>query len=180
MAAAAAGAPPPPPEDVGKEAAAALLDEIARGGCVDSLVQPLALTLMALCPQNVSRLRLGKLSPAAIATLRLLRDFLGCTFKLTPQSAQAAAAEAAAAGSSSSSSSSSSISSGGGGRQQRLRGRRRRRRRRQREHYYSVLPGRGVQKQRKARDVVGAAIIKLYSTTLIGVRARLPSRRGSL
>ncbi len=97
-AAAAAGAPPMQPEDMGRAAAAALLDEIERGGCADSLAQPLLLTLMALCPQNVSRLRLGKLSPAAVATLRLLRDFMGCTFKLTPQAGAAGGegAEAAA------------------------------------------------------------------------------------
>jgi len=58
---------------------------------VDSLVQPLALTLMALCPQNVSRLRIGRISPASIATLRLLRDFLGCTFKLSPGDGSSAA-----------------------------------------------------------------------------------------
>ena len=80
------------------------------------MAQPLVLTLMALCPQNVSRLRIGKLSPAAIATLRLLRDFLGCTFKLAPQ-----AAGGGEAGSGGASASASAGSSAGGSRKKRAR-----------------------------------------------------------
>ncbi len=84
-AAAAAAAPPPLPEELGRAAAALLLDEIERGGCVDSRAQPLVLLLMALGPEDVSRVRLGQLSPAAVAALRLLKAFFGVTFKLTPQ-----------------------------------------------------------------------------------------------
>ncbi len=86
-AAAAGGAPPPPPlpEELGRAAAGLLLDEIERGGCVDSRAQPLVLLLMALGPEDVSRVRLGQLSPAAVATLRLLKAFFGVTFKLATQ-----------------------------------------------------------------------------------------------
>jgi RNA 3'-terminal phosphate cyclase-like protein len=54
----------------------------------------LALTLMALGPEDVARLRTGPLLPAAAATLRLLRDFLGVTFKVkadAPRSSSGAA-----------------------------------------------------------------------------------------
>jgi hypothetical protein len=79
-------APPPLPEDLGRSAASLLLDEVERGGCIDSRAQPLVLLLMALGPEDVSRVRLGQLSPAAVATLRLLKAFFGVTFKLTPYS----------------------------------------------------------------------------------------------
>lgn len=70
------------PEDMGKEAAGLLLNEISRGGCIDSTAQSLIFTLMVLCPEDVSRVRIGELSVAGIATLRLLREFFGVIFKL--------------------------------------------------------------------------------------------------
>eukprot|EP00613_Pedinella_sp_CCMP2098_P080106 CAMPEP_0171952898 /NCGR_PEP_ID=MMETSP0993-20121228/93684_1 /TAXON_ID=483369 /ORGANISM="non described non described, Strain CCMP2098" /LENGTH=388 /DNA_ID=CAMNT_0012598465 /DNA_START=111 /DNA_END=1278 /DNA_ORIENTATION=- len=70
------------PENVASNACANLLEEVAEGGCVDSTHQPLALTLMAMGPEDVGRLRTGPLSSPSIATLRLLRDFLGVTFKV--------------------------------------------------------------------------------------------------
>jgi RNA 3'-terminal phosphate cyclase-like protein len=85
----AGAAPVPLPEDLGRAAAAQLLDEIARGGCVDTIVQPLVFTLMALCPEDVSRVRVGQIGPNGVETLRLLRDFFSVTFKLKPE-AQAA------------------------------------------------------------------------------------------
>ncbi|RYG41210.1 hypothetical protein EON68_03340, partial [archaeon] len=88
------------PEDMGADAAAALLQEIRRGGCIDTNTQSLILTLMALCPEDVSRVRLGALSPSAIATLQLLRQMFGVVFKLTaetPDSSAAASAASAAA-----------------------------------------------------------------------------------
>jgi len=36
---------------------------------------------MALGPEDVARVRVGKLSTSAVATLRLLRDFVGIVFK---------------------------------------------------------------------------------------------------
>jgi RNA 3'-terminal phosphate cyclase-like protein len=72
------------PEEVGERAAKLLLEEIAKGGCLDTSHQALALTLMALGPEDVSRLRVGKLSGHAIQTLRNLKLFFGITFKLRP------------------------------------------------------------------------------------------------
>ena len=40
--------------------------------------------LCALCPQDVSKIRVGKLSPYGIETLRHIRDFLGVTFVIKP------------------------------------------------------------------------------------------------
>lgn len=50
-------------EDLGEKAALLLLEEIYRGGCVDSSNQHLVLLLMALGPKDVSRVQLGPLSP---------------------------------------------------------------------------------------------------------------------
>ena len=70
------------PEDIGKLVAARLLEEIRAGGCVDSSMQPLIIMLMALGPEDVSKVRLGSLSPQAVRTLRLLKEFLGVVFKI--------------------------------------------------------------------------------------------------
>lgn len=70
------------PEDVGQRASALLLEEVRRGGCVDTVGQSLAVVLMALGPEDVGRLRCGPLSLHAIQTLRLVRDALGVTFKI--------------------------------------------------------------------------------------------------
>lgn len=72
------------PEELGEAAALLLLDEIAAGGCVDSCHQSLALLLMALCPEDVSRAVFGKLTPFTVEFLRLLRQMLGVTFKIRP------------------------------------------------------------------------------------------------
>jgi RNA 3'-terminal phosphate cyclase-like protein len=50
-------------EELGERAAFRLLEEIYRGGCVDSSNQHLVLLLMALGPKDVSRVLLGPLSP---------------------------------------------------------------------------------------------------------------------
>lgn len=70
------------PEELGQLAAARLLEEVQRGGVVDTMHQPLLLLLCALGPDEVNQVRLGPLSNAAIRTLRLLRDMLGVTFAL--------------------------------------------------------------------------------------------------
>lgn len=70
------------PEDVALEAARALLVEISTRGCVPRSHQPLFLLLMALGPQDVSKARLGALTPAAIHTLRDIKAFTGVTFKV--------------------------------------------------------------------------------------------------
>lgn len=81
-AAEATSAPGRTPEDVGLEAARALLTEISARGCVDRTHQPLVLLLMALGPEDVAKCRMSALTPAAIQTLRDIRDALGVVFKL--------------------------------------------------------------------------------------------------
>ena len=58
-------------------AAEALLQQVKEAGTLDAANQPLALMLMALGPEDVSRLRLGALTPFSVDLLRLLRDFFG-------------------------------------------------------------------------------------------------------
>ncbi|KNA20270.1 hypothetical protein SOVF_053870 [Spinacia oleracea] len=73
-----------PPADVGVEIASALLGEIEQGGVVDSTHQGLLYILCALCPQDVSKIRVGKLSPYGIEALRLIKEFLSVTFAIKP------------------------------------------------------------------------------------------------
>lgn len=49
---------------------------------MDSTHQGLAFILMALGPEDVSRIRTGQLTQHAVAILRLLRDFLSVVFKV--------------------------------------------------------------------------------------------------
>ncbi|KAF5912765.1 hypothetical protein HPG69_007755 [Diceros bicornis minor] len=60
------------PEDLGRNCARLLLEEIYRGGCVDSTNQSLALLLMTLGQQDVSKVLLGPLSPYTCG----IKDFL--------------------------------------------------------------------------------------------------------
>eukprot|EP00731_Ephydatia_muelleri_P018696 Em0011g736a len=73
------------PEDVGKQAALMLIEEIVKGGCADSGSQVIALLFMALGQQDVSKLKLGQLSPYTIQFLRHMRDFLQVTYKIDCQ-----------------------------------------------------------------------------------------------
>ncbi|KAJ4826601.1 hypothetical protein Tsubulata_038125 [Turnera subulata] len=73
-----------PPADVGKQIASVLLQEIEQGGVVDSRHQGLLFLLCALCPEDVSKVRVGKLSPHGIETLRHIRDFLRVKFDIKP------------------------------------------------------------------------------------------------
>ncbi|KAL1356567.1 hypothetical protein HN51_008566 [Arachis hypogaea] len=73
-----------PPEDVGCGIANILLGEIAQGGVVDSTHQGLLFLLCALCPQDFSKIRVGKLSQHGIETLRNIRDFLNLKFVIKP------------------------------------------------------------------------------------------------
>jgi RNA 3'-terminal phosphate cyclase-like protein len=72
------------PEEIGERAAHRLFDQIKQGGCLDATHQGLAFTLMALCPEDVSRIRIGKLSKFGIDTLRALDQFLKVRFRLKP------------------------------------------------------------------------------------------------
>lgn len=76
------GGPPAPPEALGRAAADALLAAVGRGGCIDEGAQPLVFTLMLLTPPDVSRVRVGALTPAGVATLRLLERVWGVQFRL--------------------------------------------------------------------------------------------------
>lgn len=76
-----------PPEDVGVQVASMLLGEIEQGGVVDSTHQGLLFLLCALCPPDVSKVRVGKLTPYGIETLRNIRDFLGVKFVIKPDPA---------------------------------------------------------------------------------------------
>ncbi|KAG5010769.1 hypothetical protein JHK82_019410 [Glycine max] len=57
-----------PPEDVGVGIVNALLGKIAQSGVVDSSHQGLLFLLCALCPQDVSKVRVGKLSQHGVET----------------------------------------------------------------------------------------------------------------
>ncbi|XP_067429977.1 RNA 3'-terminal phosphate cyclase-like protein [Thunnus thynnus] len=73
------------PEDLGKNCAKLLLEEVHRGGFVDSTNQSLALLLMTLGQQDVSKVLLGPLSPYTIEFLRHIRDFFQIMFKIEVQ-----------------------------------------------------------------------------------------------
>ena len=68
--------------DLGVEGAKQLLEEVYRGGCVDSTTQSLAFHLMALGPRDVSKIVTGPLSPYAVSYLRHLKDAFQVKFKL--------------------------------------------------------------------------------------------------
>ncbi|XP_067839527.1 RNA 3'-terminal phosphate cyclase-like protein isoform X1 [Heptranchias perlo] len=73
------------PEDLGKNCAKLLLEEVYRGGCVDSINQSLALLYMTLGQQDVSKVQIGPLSPYTIEFLRHLKSFFQIMFKIETQ-----------------------------------------------------------------------------------------------
>ncbi|ELU18728.1 hypothetical protein CAPTEDRAFT_218453 [Capitella teleta] len=74
------------PEDLGKMGAKLLLEEIYRGGCVDSNNQSMAALFMALGDKDVSKTKIGPLSPYTISFLRHLKDFFQVMFKIDVES----------------------------------------------------------------------------------------------
>ncbi|GFO01211.1 RNA 3'-terminal phosphate cyclase-like protein [Plakobranchus ocellatus] len=76
------GEEPSVPEDLGRKAATCLLQEIYRGGCVDSTSQGLACLLMVLGQQDVSKIQTGELTPYSIQFLRHIRDFFQVVFNI--------------------------------------------------------------------------------------------------
>ncbi|CAN6280713.1 unnamed protein product [Urochloa humidicola] len=72
------------PEDLGVQVASMLLEEVDQGGVVDSTHQGLLFMLCALCPADVSKVRVGQLTTYGIETLRNIRDFLGVKFIIEP------------------------------------------------------------------------------------------------
>lgn len=73
---------PPTPENVAKEAVDDLLEEVYRGGCVDSRCQGLTLLFMGLCEADLSKVKTGPLSPYSIQLLRHMEELLHLRFKL--------------------------------------------------------------------------------------------------
>ncbi|XP_070564203.1 RNA 3'-terminal phosphate cyclase-like protein [Ptychodera flava] len=82
------GEDPTVPEDLGRDTAKLMLEEIYRGGCVDSRHQSLAVLMMALGEKDVSKLLTGPLSPYTVQFLRHLRDFFQVMFKIETKSAE--------------------------------------------------------------------------------------------
>lgn len=76
------GLGPSVPEDVAKDATHVLLGEIQRGGCVDSICQSLAITLMAFNQKDISTVRFGAFTTYTIHFLRHIKEFCGLTFRL--------------------------------------------------------------------------------------------------
>uniref|UniRef100_T1IWQ7 F5/8 type C domain-containing protein n=1 Tax=Strigamia maritima TaxID=126957 RepID=T1IWQ7_STRMM len=74
------------PEDLGKKAAYMLLEEVFRGGCVDSSNQSLSALFMTLGPKDVNKVLMGPLSPYTMEFLRHIRDYFGLVFKLEAKS----------------------------------------------------------------------------------------------
>lgn len=54
------------PEDLGVACSELLLEEISRGGCIDSIHQPLAILLMAFSPEDVSKITTGPLTTTTV------------------------------------------------------------------------------------------------------------------
>ncbi|CAG9464354.1 unnamed protein product [Pedinophyceae sp. YPF-701] len=73
------------PEDIGARAARALLEEVARGGVVDTSHQGLAVLLAALGPEEIAELRFGPLTAYAVQTLRHVREVFGVRFTIRPE-----------------------------------------------------------------------------------------------
>jgi RNA 3'-terminal phosphate cyclase-like protein len=72
------------PERVGVAAAARLLQEIECGGVCDSTNQWLLIILAAAAEEHKPcTLRLGRLTPHTVQTLRHVRDFLGVSFNMS-------------------------------------------------------------------------------------------------
>eukprot|EP01064_Diplonema_japonicum_P002248 TRINITY_DN11434_c0_g1_i1.p1 TRINITY_DN11434_c0_g1~~TRINITY_DN11434_c0_g1_i1.p1 ORF type:complete len:381 (+),score=67.92 TRINITY_DN11434_c0_g1_i1:45-1145(+) len=67
-------------EEIGTAAAKLLLDQVKRGGCVDSHHQATALLLMAVSPEEISRVRFGQLTPAGEKCIEICRELLSVTF----------------------------------------------------------------------------------------------------
>ena len=76
---------PATPEDLGASTTEALMAEVQRGGVCDSAHQPLVLLLMAIGPEQLSKVRLGRLTPRAVKTLRVIKAFFGVTFDIRPE-----------------------------------------------------------------------------------------------
>ena len=73
---------PSDPDELGLSAAKLLLEEVSMGGCVDSLHQSIVLLYMILTPEDISKVKFGKLTEQSVRFLRTLREFFGIIFKI--------------------------------------------------------------------------------------------------
>ncbi len=80
-----ASAAPEVPEDLGQACAKLLLEEVSRGGVVDSSFQGALLLLCAVGQDTLHQVRLGPLTPHAVHVLRHIKDFFGVVFNLSPE-----------------------------------------------------------------------------------------------
>ena len=69
-------------QDVAKQACFALCEQVKSNGCIDTASQTLMLLFMTLSPEDVSKIRVGKLTPYSIQYLGHLKEFFGVTFKI--------------------------------------------------------------------------------------------------
>jgi RNA 3'-terminal phosphate cyclase-like protein len=72
------------PEDVAIETTQQLLHEILRGGCCDTPSQSLMLLFMAASSEDLSKIRIGKLTPYTIEFLRNILLFFKVKFNIEP------------------------------------------------------------------------------------------------
>lgn len=71
------------PEDLGERAAYAMLDEIFTGGVVDSNNQATLLLMAALASgDNISNIKLARITQQSIQMLKHLKSFFNIQFKI--------------------------------------------------------------------------------------------------
>ena len=70
------------PEILANKVCDMLLKEIEGAGCFDSSHQAMILLFMALCPEDVSKVRLSAPTEYAMEMMRNIKRFLGVTFKI--------------------------------------------------------------------------------------------------
>ena len=71
------------PEDLGERCAQAMLDEIFTGGVIDSTNQSLLLLLAGVSSgDNISQIKLGRVTQQSIHLLRHLKQFFNLQFKI--------------------------------------------------------------------------------------------------
>eukprot|EP01001_Neometanema_parovale_P006638 NODE_2987_length_1301_cov_116.439728_g2836_i0.p1 GENE.NODE_2987_length_1301_cov_116.439728_g2836_i0~~NODE_2987_length_1301_cov_116.439728_g2836_i0.p1 ORF type:complete len:395 (-),score=68.74 NODE_2987_length_1301_cov_116.439728_g2836_i0:116-1237(-) len=73
------------PENVGEKCAMLLLDEIARGGCVDTAHQALVILLMSLADEVLSKVVMGQLTPYGEHMQVLVEEHFGVAVSVTKQ-----------------------------------------------------------------------------------------------
>ena len=71
------------PEDLGERAAYAMLDEIFTGGAIDSNNQTTLLLLASLASsENISSIKLSRITEQSIQMLRYLKQFFNIQYKI--------------------------------------------------------------------------------------------------